>query len=230
MPDSRSVSRTRPTVRLLAVGLALATTLLLGLIVVAHDVLSEFIQHDVRLEAGPEHIDLTIDLTFFEDASEIERRRMDQDGDGRIRRAEVETYVRHLEKQLQKAARLKHGDTPLPLTLLRSPELDLLGDDQVQRSHHRLRLAFFCPTPETLRAGSVLVAELRLFPDWPVVLTVAGSGDHGYQLQAERLTSALQKRLRPDQTRTFRWTVSRVPAMARPGSASASSPDQEIQP
>jgi hypothetical protein len=204
--------------------------LLLGFALGAHDVLSEFVQHDVRLQLGPAHIDLTVDLTFFEEASDVERRRMDQDGDGRIRRVELEVYARDLDRRLREGVKLKLGEQAPALTPLHSPELDLLGDDRVHRSHHRLRLSYFCSTPPGLEPGAVIVVEQGLWPEWPAVITVGGAGTAGYQLRAEKLTSALTKKLGAGEVRKFRWIITRVPTPAAGASTTPTSDIKQVEP
>jgi len=209
-----------------AVGLRIAACGFLSLALQAHDVLSEFVQHDLRLEISREHIDITVDLTFFEDASEVERRRMDADGDGRIRRSELDGYAGKLEARLQDGISLKLGNKVLPLVMLRAPEPDLLGDDRAHRAHHRLRLSHFCATPKDLKPKTVVVAEEGLWPEWPSVATVTGSGTPGYQIKADSPASALTRKLGQDQTRKFRWMLIRVPT---PDSSNPSLSDSNPQ-
>jgi hypothetical protein len=200
--------------------------LLLGFTLGAHDVLSEFVQHDVRLQLGPEHIDLTVDLTFFEEASDFERRSMDQDGDGRIRRVEQEAYARDLDRRLREGIKLKLGEQSQALTLLRSPEPDLLGDDRVHRSHHRLRLSYFCSTPPGLKAGAAIVVEQGLWAEWPAVITVGGAGTAGFRLRAVQLSSALVKKLGEGEVRKFSWFITHVP---NPDAGASTTPTSDIK-
>ena len=66
----------------------------------AHDLFAEYIQHRVKLSVSARHVDVIVELTFFEDWSARERQRMDEDGDGRIRRVEMGNYVSNLAASL----------------------------------------------------------------------------------------------------------------------------------
>ena len=59
----------------------------------AHDLFTAYIQHGVHLSVGAKHVDLTLDLTFFEEWSAKERLAMDTNNNGRISRSEVDAYV-----------------------------------------------------------------------------------------------------------------------------------------
>ena len=78
----------------------LCSCLLAGLFVVlpriarAHDILGSFVQHTVHLAVGAQHLDVTLDLTFFEEWSARERKAMDADGSGVITRSEQEAYLK----------------------------------------------------------------------------------------------------------------------------------------
>ncbi len=58
----------------------------------AHDVYTAYIQHRVHLSVGANHLDVTVDLTFFEEWSARERGRIDADGDGQVGRSETQSY------------------------------------------------------------------------------------------------------------------------------------------
>jgi len=75
-------------------------------------------------------VDLTVDLTFFEEWSSRERRKMDADTNGRIARVEVERYLQKLAPELAKQVRLLVAGHEVPLVSLYEPEVDLLGSDK----------------------------------------------------------------------------------------------------
>ena len=131
----------------------------------AHDLFAAYVQHRLALSIGMEHIDLTVDLTFFEDWSSRERHRMDGNHDGQITRAEVESYLKERATEWSQQVRLEVAGKPVSLLPLYQPDLDLLGTDSTGPSHHQLRLFFFAPTPKTLRAGDVFRIEDGLWPE-----------------------------------------------------------------
>ena len=130
----------------------------------AHDLFTAYIQHSVHLTVGARYSDLELDLTFFEDWSARERATMDADANGRITRAEVESYVKKLAPELARQVKLRVAGHELALVPLYAPEVDLLGNDQVGSAHHRLRLFFFVQTPTPLHADDEIVVEDRLWP------------------------------------------------------------------
>lgn len=147
----------------------------------AHSILSEFIQHGVQLTVGTQHIDVTLDLTFFEEWSVRERKVLDADGSGDVIRSEIESYLKRLAPQLARQVKLRVAGRELALVPLYEPEIDLLGDNQVGPAHHRLRLFFFAPTPE-LRAGDDLLIESRLWPEAKALATPQSEGRDGCKL------------------------------------------------
>lgn len=147
----------------------------------AHNILSEFIQHGVQLTVGAQHIDVTVDLTFFEEWSVRERKAMDADGSGEIIRVEIENYLKRLAPQLARQVKLRVAGRELALVPLYEAEVDLLGDHQVGPTHHRLRLFLFGPTPE-LRAGDELVIESSLWPEAKALATPQTEGRDGCKL------------------------------------------------
>lgn len=146
-----------------------------------HNFLGEFIQHGIQLTVGAQHIDVTVDLTFFEEWSAREREAMDADGSGDITRVELENYLKRLAPQLARQVKLRVAGRELALVPLYEPEIDLLGDNQVGPAHHRLRLFFFAPTPE-LRAGDDLLIESRLWPEAKALATPQSEGRDGCKL------------------------------------------------
>ena len=148
----------------------------------AHNVLGEYVQHGIHLTVGAQHIDITVDLTFFEQWSSRERGVMDADGSGAVTRAELESYLKRLAPQLSTRVKLRVAGRELPLIPLYDPEVDLLADDKVGPAHHRLRLFFFAPTPE-LNAGDVIVIEDSLWPEAKAIATPQTEGHDGCKLR-----------------------------------------------
>lgn len=147
----------------------------------AHNFLSEFIQHGIHLTVGAQHVDITVDLTFFEEWSARERATMDADGSGIVTRTELKSYLNKLAPQLSEQIRLRVAGRELALIPLYDPEVDLLADDKVGSSHHRLRLLFFVSTPG-LAAGDEIVIEDRLWPEAKALATPQAEGRDGCKL------------------------------------------------
>lgn len=151
-----------------------------------HDVYTAFIQHRVHLTAAVARLDITIDLTFFEEWSSRERRRMDASQDGQITKAEIRAYLDKLAPELEDKVRLRIGGADVPLTALYEPALDLLGNNQTGPAHHRLRLFFFAPEPPRMKAGDDLVIEDRLWPDAKALATLELEGRNGCVLERQK--------------------------------------------
>jgi hypothetical protein len=170
----------------------LAVVLLAGLAIglrrdaAGHDLLGAYVQHRVHLSVGARHIDLTLDLTFFEEPSARERRVMDADANGHITRSELESYVRRLAPQLAEQVDLRAAGRDVPLVPLYNPEIDLLGNNKSGLARHRLRLFFFASTPTALRADSEIVVVDRLWPDTRALGTFQAEGRDGCALETEK--------------------------------------------
>ena len=178
----------------------------------AHDLFTAFIQHSARLTVGARHVDLTVDLTFFEEWSARERLAMDTDGDGRITRAELDAYLKNVAPELSKQVKLRVAGRELSLAPLYDPEADLLGNDKAIPGHHRLRLFFFAPTPATLRAGNQFVIEDRLWPEAKMLATAAAEGRDGAALEAGQPGDAGFAALRPGEALLFKVQCVKPPA------------------
>ena len=152
----------------------------------AHDLFAAYVQHSVHLTVGARHIDLTLDLTFFEEPSLRERVLMDADANGHITRSELESYVRKLAPQLAEQVVLRVAGQEVPLVPLYDPAIDLLGNVKVGPAHHRLRLFFFSPTPKALRADADIVVEDLLWPDSKALGTLQAEGRDGCALETEK--------------------------------------------
>jgi hypothetical protein len=137
----------------------------------AHDFLRAYIQHAVQLTVGAEHVDLTVDLTFFEQWSEHERREMDTDANGHISLHEQDSYLKKVSPELYQKVKLRVAGRELELIPLYDTEIDLLADDKVEPAHHRLRLFFFVANATALRAGDEITVEDCLWPHAKVLGT-----------------------------------------------------------
>jgi hypothetical protein len=131
----------------------------------AHPSPRNVIQHRAVVAVGAAYIDVTLDLTFHEHASAAERARLDGDGDGRISRMEIESYLGRTAEAFEAGLTLTVDDTRLELVPLADPKLDLMGEDRVRPRAHALRLAYFARTPSSLARGGVLALRDALWPE-----------------------------------------------------------------
>lgn len=202
-----------------------AIVISLQLPVAAHDLFTNYVQHSVHLIVGARHLDLTLDLIFFEEWSARERRAMDADTNGRIARSELETYVNQLAPHLYEQVKLRVAGCERQLIPLYDPEVDLMANDKIGPGHHRLRLFFFAPTPPTLRADDEIVVEDRFWPEAKVLGTVQAEGRDGCTLTTEIAIKPdlLSARPKDAQLFTFRCLKPPVENPASPRT-SASSP------
>ncbi len=144
--------------------------------------LGSCVQHTVQLAVGAQHIDVILDLTFFEEWSASERAAMDADGNGAITRPEQEAYLKRIGAGLGKQVKLFVAGRELPLAPLYDSEIDLLGTSRVGPAHHRLRLFFFGTTPADLRAGDEIVVQDKLWPAAQMLATPRAEGRDGCRL------------------------------------------------
>lgn len=181
-----------------------------------HEVFTGFVQHQLRLVAGARHLDVTLDLTFFEDGSEHEREHLDADGDGRIRRPEIDAYLRQLEPALPEKVRLVVAGQRVPLLSLDAPRLDLLGNDRTGRGHHRLSVFLFAPTPAGLKPGDEVVIEDRLWPDLRALGALAVEGKDGARFEVRAPADPFFPPARPGEARRFTARLLQPPRMPVP--------------
>ncbi len=193
---------------------------------VTHDLFARYVQHRVAVVMNARHVDVTVRLTFFEDSSEHERSHMDANHDGRISPREIETYLAGLEPELNGAVTLRLSGRRLPLTPLRQPEVDLLGNDRVGRAHHQLTLFFFSPTPTNLAAGDELVVENRLWPRARALGTLQAEGADGCQLEVIPRSDPVFPSAREGEAREFKARVLKPSVKKSPSAASASTTPQ----
>jgi len=146
----------------------------------AHALFAAYVQHGVNVKLDAQHLDVTVNLTFFEEWSAKERQAMDKDGNGRISRSEVDLYVKELAPRISKQLKLRVGGREISLALLYDPEIDLLGEDKVGPGHHRLHLLFFALSSVGLHQGDVITVEDSLWPKAKALGTVqVECGDGG---------------------------------------------------
>ena len=151
----------------------------------AHEAFSEFIWHRVELGRNARHLDVTLELTFFEQWSVRERQQMDADGDGRIQRAETENYARRIATLARTQLTAFVAGQRVELIPLYTPDVDLLGRDAVGPAHHRVTLRFFARLPATLPARAEVRIEDRLWSQARSLSDLGVSGEGAAGIETE---------------------------------------------
>ena len=146
-----------------------------------HGVLSDLIEHHVKIVAGKAHIDVELDLTFHGDQALGERRRMDGDRDGRVSQSETAEYLAKLSG-LEKGIRLLLDDHQLEVLLLYDPELSLLDNDRVSSHPFTLRLFYFARFSRRLRSVGSIEFTDGLWSKAPTFLSLEVGGREGVHL------------------------------------------------
>jgi len=165
---------------LLAVGGVLASPLPVR----AHTTLRDYIQHRATVDVEGRNIDVTVELTFYEDCSVVERRRMDANGDGRIGEGEIRAYLKGEAERFERDLRLTFDGKPLELIPLFDPRIDLCGNDAVAPHFHVLKLEYFARTPRMADSGAVIELKDGLWADQPALRALETSGKDGIRATA----------------------------------------------
>jgi hypothetical protein len=151
----------------------------------AHGTLGAYLQHSLHLRVDAQHIDITLDVTFFEEPSARERAKMDTNADGRITPAEVESYVKQRASGFYGEVKLSVGGHEVSLVPLYEPEIVLANEKTDALAHHHLRLSFFAETPPDLKANDRIVVDDLLWQDLKSLRTQEVKGDDGCELLPE---------------------------------------------
>jgi hypothetical protein len=130
-----------------------------------HEVFADYVWHRVELSINAQHVDVTVELAFFETWSTRERQRMDANQDGQIQRAESEEYANRVAATVSNEPVLFIAGRRVALIPLYAPEVNLLGRNTVEGGHHQLTLRYFAPVPAELPGKSELIIEDRLWPE-----------------------------------------------------------------
>lgn len=187
----------------------------------AHDLLAAYLQHGVHLKVGARHIDLTLDLTFFEQPSVRERRLMDTNADGRVTHSELDAYLKRRTPELQKQVKLKVAEREVALVPLYDPEIELTSDQTSALPHHRLRLSFFAATPPGLNANDEIQVEDQLWAGVKSLVTLQAEGADGCQLLPE---TQVRDHAGSNLPKAVGWLTFRCVKPPTPRSAPASPP------
>lgn len=126
------------------------------------------IDHLVRIDAATSYVNIEVVLHFHEIPSEqAMKERMDINGDGKITSSELDLYCSTLEQRLLRRFSLQVNGKPVPLISLYRPEVDLWGNETVQRAPHLLRVFLTAVLPSSTTESSLLRFEDRSFVSTP---------------------------------------------------------------
>lgn len=196
----------------------------MGFRAAAHGSLAACIQHRAQVTLDAHNLDVTLDLTFFEEPSGRERAIMDTNTDGRVSGVEVEAYLRKLAPTFAAGIGLSVGGRTIPLVPLYEPELELETATVSVPAHHRLRLVYFASTPPDLKPGDRIEIEDRLWAEVKAVVSQQVESRAGGQLLAEPQEAPSVRGANRSSPVRFTFRCVRPPGQAATPNADRSSP------
>lgn len=151
----------------------------------AHSNLSAYIQHDVHLEASKAYLDLTLQLTFFDDEAEAQRSILDTNGDGDFSVEERAAFKKALLAEAEKALSLHVAGTRVELVSRFDPEIECAVPPGGE-AHLRfdIRLHFFADLPALPGGKAALEVHDSLFADVPAMASLRVSAKDGFEIVA----------------------------------------------
>ncbi len=151
----------------------------------AHSTLSAYVQHDVLLEASKDYLDLTVQLTFFDDEAEARRDALDVNGDGDFSAEERSVFKEALLAEAEKALLLHVAGTRVELVSRFDPEIECTVPPGGE-AHLRfdIRLHFFADLPALPDGKAALEVHDSLFADVPAMASLRVAAKDGIQISA----------------------------------------------
>lgn len=151
----------------------------------AHADLSEYVQHEATLDAHGEYIDITLQLTFFDELAEARRRSLDRDGNGDISPEEQTALKKALLLEAEKAIVLQADGTGVELVSRFDPEIECAVPGS-GGAHLRfvIRLHFFAERPPLPAGGVSLELTDGLLGDIPAMASLRVTGKDGLSISA----------------------------------------------
>ena len=167
----------------------------------AHPKLSEYVQHDITLEAGSSYIDLTIRLTFFDRHATLQELFLDSDGDGGFSGAERKAFRRELLEAAEEQFSLHAGAAQLELVPLYDPVIKAAAPDESGNIHRRfeVHLTFFARLPRGARNGVALEVRDGLYPNLPALAGFHVAGKDGIRITTDNAGHDLTRPADPKQ-------------------------------
>jgi hypothetical protein len=165
--------------------------MLLGLLLcqaaLAHDTLSDYVQHDVTLDVGPTYIDVALRLTFFEEHAESQQRLLDVDEDGIVTPDEQIRYRKTLLASLGKTLKLQLGGKALDLLPLYDPDFRLSKGVAGEHDHARfvVKSRLFARRPKGTARDGVIIFRDGLYPKVPAMAALHVHGQEGIRVSIE---------------------------------------------
>lgn len=159
----------------------------------AHPALSDCVQHDIRLEAGPDYIDLTVRLTFFDRHAAVQEAFADADGDGHISRPERAAYGRDVLEQAARELALSVDGEPVELAPLHDAALTLPPPGDAPHRRFEIELVFFAPAPPAGRGEAPVQLRNGLFPDYAAMTAFHVAGRDGVRVRAAEVGQPLSR-------------------------------------
>ena len=120
--------------------------------------------------------------------------------------------MKKVAPRIARQVKLTVAGRELALAPLYDPELDLLGTNKVGPAHHRLRLFFFAPTPEGMKAGDKIVVEDSLWPKAGALGTLLVESRDGAAFETKEVGDFARP---PDATRRFTVRCLKPPTAKR---------------
>jgi len=153
----------------------------------AHPVLSDYVQHDITLEASATYLDLTIRLTFFNRLAALQALLLDRDGDGHFDAKEREAFRKDLLEESEEQLTIQVGAAELDLIVLYDPELTISVEGGAYAEHDRfeVRLKFFTRLPAEVEGETNVTIRDGLYPAYPALANIHLAGKEGVRLVAE---------------------------------------------
>lgn len=161
----------------------------------AHSNLSEYVQHDITLEAGATYIDLTARLIFFDRHAALQELFLDSDGDGRFSEMELKAFRNDVLREAEARLTLLAGTESLALIPLYAPEI-VGASPETAPGHHRrfeVRLKFFARLPAAPAGELALEVRDGLYPAFPALAGFHVAGKDGIRVVADSGGQALSR-------------------------------------
>lgn len=171
----------------------------------AHDALERYIQHAAVLSVSSENIDVTLEISFNAQDSLDERKAMDANHDAALSDEEKRAYLKRILADAEDGLCLRVDGQELRLVPLYDPELDLYDSRDLEAHPHLLRVFLFARTPASLKKGSTVSLENRLWKNKPAVLQARIKSSEGVDLVSKQSGSALRIGDGDAQSRVVEW-------------------------
>lgn len=166
----------------------------------AHPELGNYLQHRIVLTPAADHVEVVIEITFDGTRSLAERKRIDDNGDGKLSKGEREAYLQAVQREAETRVTLSINGKQTRLLTLYAPKLDLLDSNDIEQHPHVLQLSLFASV--RCSAGDNITVSDDLWSDSPAIM-LAEAGEGPFLRLAPR-QSPMPERIRPSGASTRR--------------------------